>query len=334
MAQSRRPTPSVPWAELQKKHPNHRFLNINPIYAIARPLINLIVARIPDFWNSADQSFERDLVRLGEGGFYHQSPIPRPPEPTASSAAISTQQQQADAAVTELLAENGLNPTQIDAVFKRAKKRSDFQNRRSNAYTAWLVMNPMFRSERDDLFRNLPPAIRNARRLPAHEISLIPKADRKKRVPTDLLRLHVFYNRWGLRTFLTPDLPVPMPLQEFDLVVGDVSSLASAGLVLFVPWHLIRDGGVRLQDVSAELRRRTQPRHLEGWLGRGGGRLGYTKLDRIFVLYRFLHLALRQRYPNQLQSRMNTLDEIFGNYLHAGADSVKKVRLILERNMK
>jgi hypothetical protein len=144
-----------------------------------------------------------------------------------------------------------------------------------------------------------------------------------------------FFCRWGLETLLTWDWPVPL---EPDLHVGlrtDIDILSSSGMVLFVPWYLLRGGKLDLGEVARYRRLAAAPEHLRGWVDNRevgtADKLGDVRYTTVRWLYRFDELVLAKRYPAACKGNRQRLDQAFARVLGCEEDSVKKLQRRLQR---
>jgi hypothetical protein len=229
--------------------------------------------------------------------------------------------------MAEQMSKDGRSAAQIRRHFKAEEDRQAAAELRATAYVGWLVTNELFLADRDQQRDRWDEPIAATGLFPAHPLSVL--GVRRGAVGREEAGLLAFYRRWGLETSLTWDLPVPMRPQFFNVPYADAPSLTGAGLVLFLPWHLLRDGQLSLQELAQHLRTERHPAHLEGWLSRGpGGQgLGYQRLRQVLVLYCSWGLALAGRYQDRPRGNTERLDRAFARYLRLGEDSVKKLRL-------
>ena len=131
---------------------------------------------------------------------------------------------------------------------------------------------------------------------------------------------------------VTWDWPLPM---EPDLNVGllrDPKQIASAGVILFLPWYLLRGRKLNLAMLVNHARMDCQQEHLRDWVQKRGGQgaeLGDTRFAWLGWIYRFHELVLRQRYPSACDGNINAIDRALARVLNRDEDTVKKMRLQL-----
>ena len=125
---------------------------------------------------------------------------------------------------------------------------------------------------------------------------------------------------------------------EPDIVGGmlrDYEELTNAGIVLFVPWYLLRGEKLDLQTIGAASRTGCEAEHLWDWLGKHPRRkedeMGDIRYERQLFLYRYHELVIRRRYATASQGFVQSLDKAFAKEMERGEDTVKKLRLELGR---
>ncbi len=330
MTQNAAPSPAElkPWQRFSRRHKNHPYLNINPLYALPKGFIDIILAQMPGVWTAAEANFEKDLAETAIGGFFHKLPFRCPFLPAPSSARELRVNKNLEEFRRELMRDSGLHDSLIQLHLRDEQRQNEDTDLRELAYTAWLITNDRFLAERDAYRVLWEDLVRATGRFPSHRLNLL--GTRAQAVGEDEARLLFFYRHWAIDTFLTWDIPVPMPAQFHQVIYQDTLSLGEAGLCLFLPWYLLRDGQFTLQDLAKQLRRETAPSHLEGWFSHTAGRqseLGYKRLKNFLKLYWCYRLVLQDRYANQLCGRIEQFDRAFARYLGLGSDSVKKLRL-------
>jgi hypothetical protein len=148
-----------------------------------------------------------------------------------------------------------------------------------------------------------------------------------------------FYARWGLDRMVTWDWPAPM---EPDLVGGmlqDRDLLPDAGLVLVVPWYLLRGEKLDLRGVAQQARTACEATHLWDWLRKqpassGDEELGDIRYERMGWIYRYHELVLVRRYRTSCRGHVQQLDRALASVIGRNEDTVKKLRLELKRGRR
>jgi hypothetical protein len=337
------------WAEFARRHAGNPFLDVDALDALPDELINAIVKEVPGFFSQDQQTFERDLAKLGRG-----------------AQDLGTKQTEHERQLHELLAEEmkrgGANQLQIDRYFEAEAERYQEIESRVEGYCGWLVTDPQFRSERDELRRKWGEHVEAWGGFPSQRHSYLgepswsagPQPAQVVREPhwtedqwvQEVTRVNapfepfwIFYNRWCLEQFVTWDLPQPLRPEFYGFTTHNTFVLSAAGVNLFLPWHLLRDRKFTLQNLAAHLKKINKPTHLEGWLTKGRDKLGLVGYRRLYVIYRYWHLAITTRYPERILGNTEALDRAFAAYMEVsndsdmGAESIKKIRLKLAKRL-
>jgi hypothetical protein len=154
-------------------------------------------------------------------------------------------------------------------------------------------------------------------------------------LPAEYQRLEEFYHRWGPESFLTWDLPLPIEPELHGFTSYSPPALSRAGVNLFLPWSILRDGQLTLHELAAHLRTAQNPDHLSGWLKATSetGQLMYKRFHDLLVLYRYRELALASRFGDRFSRVARRLDRAFAQLLHLTEHSAKQLRLHLARSV-
>jgi hypothetical protein len=320
------------WDDFARQHHGNAFLEQNPLYALPEGLIDALLREVPDFWTGPEAASERDLARAAGGGFFYRRPFPSPLGPGRDGAGHPGLGDTIRTLLAGELRSDGRTDVQVRGYFREEDEQRAAAELRAAAYTAWLVTCPRFRAERDRLRRARGPHVAAAGRFPTLRLSVF--GERPAPPPACEAEFLDFYRRWGLETFWTWELPVPLRPQTSAVTYQDTPSLGEAGLHLFLPWYLLRDGRLRLRVLARRHLTARHPAHLQGWLAPGGAGprgLGYTRLRHLLVLFCGWRLALRGRHAGRLRRRTDALDRAFAAHLGLDPDSVKKLRLRMAR---
>ena len=313
------------WKEFAGRHKGNPHLPADPLYALPEGLIDILIAEVPELFGVGEKAFERDLARTTGGGLFSRRRVvpcllldrrvDGPPE------GLDRRIRDAEA---EHLEGSGVSKLGIAEYDKRQAKHDQMADLRAAAYAGWLVADRRFRAERDDLF--------------ARDGSYVEEHDGFPSLPRSYLgescgaanpgeaRFHLFYRRWGLTSFLTWDLPLPLR-PEVGVTTLDTFTLAGAGVTLFLPWYVAEDGLFSPDELAAHLKSIRRPAHLKGWLSTpaGGGKsLGDVRYRHYLVIFRYWGLVLGRRYPDRLVRRTMQLDRAFARFIASGQDGIKK----------
>jgi hypothetical protein len=231
---------------------------------------------------------------------------------------------------------DGLPDGEISEQFRRRRGRLLVMEARQAAYVGWLVANPEFVDEVIELRAVWGAEVTRLGRFPSFPNWPVFEHDLDDCVPEGFLNVCMdFYRRWGLMRLLTWDWPVPM---QADLAVGmlrDRDKLADAGAVIFVPWYMLRDDRLNLQDVAQDARTAMDRRHLWPWLKKPAPRKNREKGDvryrHMRWIYRYHELVLMRRYAPASRGHVQGVDRALAAVLGKEEDTVKKLRLELGR---
>jgi hypothetical protein len=326
-----------PWGEFASLHSGQPFLICQTLYSLRESIIDAVKVEAPDFFTEDQERFERDLARTASFGFFCQRVLGFSQSDASADALMDERQASSAKNIKEMLDEEsrraGASDLEIQASFQAGKERREVIGARKDGYTGWLVTNPKFREETRNLRAVWEDQIRHLRRFPRFPYWPLYDLGLEAEVPDgfagDFL---AFYYRWNLQHMLTWEWPIPM---EPDLVGGvlkDDGLLAEAGVKVFLPWYMLRGEKLNLQEIVRHSRAIDSSPHLREWVQKTRHKqdeLGDLRFERLAFLYRFLELALRQRYPKECHRRAQKLDLAFSSVLGRGQDSVRKLRLQL-----
>jgi hypothetical protein len=330
----------TPWEAFARRHGDLPFLACETLYALSCPIIEAVQAELPGFFTAAQERFEKDLARTASFGFFRGRVLGFSAAQEATLGE-SLQERQArtaraiDALLREEYRRSGVADLAIAASRAAAVQRREAIGSRKQAFTGWLIAQPAFHREVGQLRAAWGPLVAELGRFPvyprwpAHDLGLdteVPEAFRAEVLAS--------YRRWGLDQLLTWEWPVPMEPDLVGGLVGWDERLGEAGVVLFVPWYLLKGQKLNVQEIVRHSRQTEVPPQLRGWVqksGRGQEELGEVRYQRLAWLYRYLVLALRRRYPEACRRRAQRLDWALSRVLGVDDESVRKARQQLQR---
>lgn len=161
-------------------------------------------------------------------------------------------------------------------------------------------------------------------------------------------QLMQWYGRWSIEQLPTWDLPIPTTSGLQDVTVYSPDAVSSGGLMLFVPWYLLRDRTLTIAKIGESQQLTETHPHLEEWLHRGPRSLAYQRYAAMLVLYVYLELGLRRRYADRLSGWTDPLDRAFARFelakgtsplavpladVEARVQSVRKLRQKLQQRL-
>ena len=150
------------------------------------------------------------------------------------------------------------------------------------------------------------------------------------------------YRKWGLQGLATWELPVPIRPELTKPSALPYSELSSeAGMLLFVPWYLMRDKDVKLHELADVRRTMGAPPDLDDWLDGEPANWGYERFGLMLQIYVFLELAIARRYGDRIRRRTGKLDHALSRFFcrergeeqrtESYVDTVRRVRQRLHR---
>jgi hypothetical protein len=335
------PPADRPWRSFLSRHDGHPALSHDPLYSLCDELIDLLRRTPGRLFSEGDVEFERDLIWhcgsglfCGRGFTYPLDNEPHVPEGSPEEEALIED-------VQRMFEEDQqCSDGRRAAAHHREVVASHSFADTKRAYVAWLVKNHQFQTERIELQKTFGEVIIGRGSFPGHSHTYFGESHPGR--PFGEQRYIHFYRRWNLDCFRTWDLPLPLDAQLSGLTTHETFTLSSAGVNLFVPWYLCcRGAHIDLRAVVDRLKERDDRDHLSDWFrptrrvtgGEPDERHGLVRLARQFWLFRYWHLALRQRYAHQLRGKLEKLDAIFAELLHTDEGSIRKARNDLSRHL-
>lgn len=345
------------WDRFRARHQNNPALEDHTLYAIPEGLVNAIEHEAPDLLAPREKRFERDLARYGGVGFHKGQPIHFALLPEMKRTALSTDElkrlrrlQKSDRAIQQIFNSHmrllGRSEAQVQAYHGR---REQFRNRvieRQRGYVGWLLTNADFRAERDAFFTRWKNVLRRASDNDGQPLSLGQRPDTRPPKKTrdfwaDAVK---FLWKWGLEAMATPELPLPIDPGLERPNFGRPSDLRAAGPVLFIPWYLVIDKDMRLEELIENHRLDTPLSHLKDWLPASEGRgWGFERYGTMLRLYIWIGLALARRYPDRMTGQAIRLDRAFARFelednesaqaVALRTDSIRRIRTELKRRL-
>ena len=342
MGHSKTQSPDHPaWTAFSTRHARSLMLAHEDLYALNEELIGSIVQNVPGFFSDDEVRFERDLCRTVSLGFCARRPHGLQPKRKVKDAEVRRHKRRSiaiDSILKQELQRAGADLKEIGTFFQANIDVRKRVAERQDAYAGWLILNPEYRTEVDQLRTRWGKVARTVGRFPRLPMAWLTDPSEEASFPRQFLgKCMQFLSRWGLDTLATWDWPIPM---EPDFGIGqrrDMNLLASGGLFFFVPWYLLRGEKVDFNELFQQ-HRLAAPEHLLKWANkrtsRNGADLGDISYANIRWLYRFDELVLARRYATACKGNRHRLDQAFAAVIERDEDSVKKLRLELTRALK
>lgn len=320
-------------------------------FAIPLDLIDLLNETVPGLWTTDELRFEYSLASHSGGGFQFGRPLSGY---LLSHEFLSETLSAEGEAFQERHAASGKI---IEALLAKeyeaaGRRRDDFVSNEKTirdartsddewriAFGGWLIMNAEFVRDVKELKQS--SAIHGELHLPQVPVSFFGRptfaVDRPiPEVETEFQRQWcVFRQKWCLESLLNYEVPIPLRAAISTPLHYDAYALNGTGLMLFLPWHALQRREIDLRSMLEPQLASMARSHLGEWFEKGGkGKLGKKRLIELFRLFVFRELALRQRYESRFAGRIDLLDEPFARYFETSADSIKKLRLDLQRRRR
>jgi hypothetical protein len=345
------------WDRFRARHQNNPALEDHTLYAIPEGLLKAIEKEAPALLAPREKRFERDLARYGGVGFHKGQPIHFGLLPEMKRTALSTDElkrlrrlKKSDRELQRIFNKQmrllGRSEAQVQAYHRR---REQFRNRvieRQRGYVGWLLTHPDFRTERDAFFARWKTVLRRASENDGQPLSLGQRPDtlppkRTRHFWADAVK---FLWKWGLEAMATPELPLPIDPGLERPNFGHPSDLRAAGTVLFIPWYLVVDKDMRLEELIENNRLDTPLLHLKDWLPASEGRgWGFERYGVMLQLYIWITLALARRYPDRMAGQVIRVDRAFVRFelgengsdkaIALRMDSIRRTRAELNRRL-
>ena len=139
-----------------------------------------------------------------------------------------------------------------------------------------------------------------------------------------------FYRQWALDTLGTWELPVPMRPELTGPSFYPLSSVSGAGVVLFVPWYLLRDKDITLRELAEHNQIADLPQSLVPWIDGTPKNWGHERYQLMLELFVYLELCLARRYADRLKSNRERLDLAFSRHYCIQKDQLAAPARMLE----
>jgi hypothetical protein len=312
-------------ADFHSRHAGNKWLTgADPIYALNRQLLDLLVGAVPDFFTDEELEFEQDLTNLTREGFLFRGRVSRYHltdgliDEMAAGTALSFALAQ-----RIFLTELGHSSVQIDHYLQRLADIQAETERRAAAYAGWLVSSATFQAEREELRE------RWGQRLAELGVGCGLDANPGDGEEDEAIHHYrEFLERWVLAGLLAWELPCPLTPELLGVTGIDPRTRFFGGVHVFLPWYLLKDKHFQLQEIAKLHQPNMDHRHLRPWFATAAKtkQVGQKRFGYGLQLYRFWTLALERRYLDRFQGNVERLHGVFGDYLGVSRDSIKKLR--------
>jgi hypothetical protein len=323
------------WQQFRSRHTTDPFVALDVLYVLPSPLTEHLRQRLPDLFTGQELSFELELHQLcssyGCMGVMHGRPIQY--YLLASLPALSPE------LFSRLGRDQSGTSEKAHLAIGSASELLNAVRHRLAAYVGWLITDPRFLAERDELRARWGPLIRELGAIPPYPVqvkegtALGHQPGGTRDVTSEFVaQLNAIYDRWELQRFATWDLPEPRGAQFSGQKLPETIPTPSTQLTFQHSPILRPPAEFSLQKMAQEIQRQSTPDHLKGWLAvqdqKAPGGLSYGRFYDILRLTYYRDTVLASRYGDRFRGKVTALDEVFADFLGSrGADSVKKLRL-------
>jgi hypothetical protein len=104
-----------------------------------------------------------------------------------------------------------------------------------------------------------------------------------------------------------------------------------AGLVVFVPWYLLRHKDLKIADIVSRKLAIQSPPEIREWMEREPKNWGTRRYAMILRIYIYLELALNRRYAERVKGNQERLDYAFERFLKSDLNDEKCSRATVEK---
>ncbi len=239
----------------------------------------------------------------------------------------------------------GLTPAKFKMICQEGQARQAPYLTALSGYAGWLVTNPEFLAERDQLFttwktfvkkegvpRSGPTTFGNL------EHTTLARKVTNSGVVGFLKAFENFYARWRLQHLVTRELPQPLAPQIPLLTpLAPLTHMKTGGVTLYQPDTMPIPGRDRLIDVLTDVRHLQANDHLAGWLKLSRrDRSSDHSMQAVGQEFRLHHYwsILEQRHPTALERNVGRAQEAFGEFLGVDSATVDKYRQRIRRCLK
>jgi hypothetical protein len=321
---------SQAWQTLAAKYPGRPALAEEAVYALPSALIELIYRKVPGVLTADDAEFERDLTEASPSGFFRGHPIDYAPLGFAlpSIGEADEKVRESTARIRQMLVDDALNRgaprSLVEEIFSATAQEREIVRETSWGYAGWLATNSEFRRELQALRSQQGDATHDVD-LPSMPFTFAGRSHDAR--PDEFYKLWLpFFQRWGIDKMATWDLPVPLRPELSTPSLYDMAQAGPAGVVVFMPWHLLRLRSFDIYAMADRAQLFRLPSGVAPWLNPREKHWGVKRYHAMLQMLVYLELGLKRRYGERLHRTTKKLDDALSRFLGLDVDSVRKVR--------
>lgn len=311
-------------ARLLDRFSSPMFETESPIYAIPHELLQLLQSEVPSCLREEEFVLEEELAEFCQrhdcigvetGRLLSWGWLTNPSRGRNESAGIGVTQ-----ADMKLLGwDRDWTLQQANHLLNVGGERTDAIRQPLQAFLGWLVTNPEFVAEVEDLKQKEQMHIAQGE------------------APDDALLCEylAFCRAWHLDGMATWNLPIP---QEVNLT-GEVirSQLSEEAIHLTLPPTLKLPARFPLSQIMQELRNQILPDRLAEWRDvmnqTAVSKSGMLSYRQMLLLHFYRNIAFTSRYGDRVAGNLHRLDIAFGRFLGVRDESVKRLRLKIKQRL-
>jgi hypothetical protein len=232
---------------------------------------------------------------------------------------------------------------QANSMLRVGDSRSRKYFQVAQGYAGWLMTNPIFVREHDDLLRafqieiqrvGLPGLARPIGNGVADRFEL-----QRHRSPNQYFeQLQAFCLRWRLSGLAAPNLPMPLqPQTPVPAPLAALGPMNNVGALFYLPDTYPVPGREELRNMMEEsLRGAESPEHLADWTklirSKNPAKNQIVRFGRIFELQHYCRI-LQERNPEAIRRRQGHLESALAKFMNVSADTVHQDLLRVRRRL-
>ena len=332
--------------EFTRRYEGHPVLADDGIYALPRNCTKALERN--GVLTSDEAQFERDLAKAAGSGFFLGRRfvyLPGCTDLVDSQPAPDPELNEATENIRNMLVEEceaaGRTKTHAESLVAQLSSPSPGIARRRCAFAGWLITQEEFRHSRDSFRQRWQKEIEEQRAFPHLPRSFVGEGpsipDEERPFYNDYM---LFYTHWCIERLQTWDLPVPMDPQLPQPNFYHLPSVAEAGVTLFLPWFLLRDKDLRVEELIGSRQDMFAPRDLQSWIDREPKNMSYKFYADLLEVYFIIELCLKRRYSERIRGRgmVGKIDlsiaqmyEGVGDQALKRVDTIERVRRFMQK---
>lgn len=236
------------------------------------------------------------------------------------------------------------NQAQLDHIARTAEERSAAVTKTTRAYTGWLLTNPQFLGELDELLKTWAVMVRrwgfDRLGIVLPKSGLIPGDDptADERWAGYSFAFEQFFARWRLRGMAAPYLPVPLePLMAGRFPVSVLHQIMNSGGAFVLPDIYPIPSRDQLRALLEDaLHRSTAPDHLDEWrkliASDNTAKKPFVRYARLFEVQHY-YRNLQQRHARALGGELASVKAALASFLGAAARTINDDLKFLNRRL-